>query len=145
MDEGKRLKKSDRTRAAIIDAARRLFAEAGYDRTSIRDIAAVAGADPALVIRYFGSKDQLFAQAAEITLRLPDLSAVPAAEIGLISPDISSPSGREAPAAAASPSFFAPPRRTRRRPRRSGRFSRPRFFRWCEAWVSQKARTNAQR
>lgn len=69
-----RLSKSDRTRASILASARRLFAESGYDGTSVRDIAADAGIDPALVIRYFGNKDALFAQAAEFALGLPDLS-----------------------------------------------------------------------
>jgi AcrR family transcriptional regulator len=51
------------TRAAILDAARRRFAAVGYDGASVRDIAAGAGIDPALVIRYFGSKDGLFREA----------------------------------------------------------------------------------
>ena len=57
--------KSARTRSAILDAAQRLFAEHGYDGTTVRDIAAQASIDPAMVIRYFGNKDELFAQAAE--------------------------------------------------------------------------------
>lgn len=77
-----KIKKSDRTRATILAAARKLFAENGFDRTSVRDVASAADVDPALVIRYFGSKDQLFAHAAEITLRLPDLSTIPRSEIG---------------------------------------------------------------
>src|SRR5438874_8196984 len=51
------------TRAAILEAARRGFADRGYGATSIRAIAAEAGVDPGLVIRFFGSKDALF-QAA---------------------------------------------------------------------------------
>ena len=51
------------TRAAILEAARRRFALLGYDGASVRDIAAAAGIDPALVIRYFGSKDRLFREA----------------------------------------------------------------------------------
>lgn len=74
--------KSDRTRDAILDAARRLFAEKGYDGTTVRDIAAAAGIDPAMVIRYFGGKDLLFARAADIDLGLPDLSALPRAMVG---------------------------------------------------------------
>lgn len=53
------------TRAAIADAAQRLFAERGYDATSVRAIAAEAGVDPALVIRHFGSKEALFLRAPE--------------------------------------------------------------------------------
>lgn len=40
--------------------ARRMFAERGYDKTSLRDIAAAAGVDPALIRHYFGSKAELF-------------------------------------------------------------------------------------
>jgi AcrR family transcriptional regulator len=74
--------KSDRTRAAILAAAETLFAAHGYERTTVRDIAAGAGIDPSMVIRYFGSKDQLFARVAEPDLRLPDLGAVERALIG---------------------------------------------------------------
>src|SRR5262249_39080076 len=51
------------TRAAILRAARRRFAEAGYDATSLRAVAADAGVDPGVVLHFFGSKDGLF-QAA---------------------------------------------------------------------------------
>jgi AcrR family transcriptional regulator len=70
------LKKSDRTRAAILEAARTLFAERGYEATTVREIALAAGADPALVIRYFGNKEELFVRATEFELRLPDVSAM---------------------------------------------------------------------
>jgi AcrR family transcriptional regulator len=75
-------RKSDRTRAAILDAARRLFAEHGHDGTTVRDIAAAASIDPAMVIRYFGSKDELFVRASAFDLRLPDLSKVKRAQVG---------------------------------------------------------------
>lgn len=48
------------TRNDIVATARRLFAESGYDKTSVRDIAAAAGVDPALIRHYFGSKAELF-------------------------------------------------------------------------------------
>jgi AcrR family transcriptional regulator len=51
------------TRERIADAARRLFAERGFDRTSIRAVAAEAGVDPALVHHYFGTKQRLFVAA----------------------------------------------------------------------------------
>ena len=54
-------------RAAIIDAARRQFAEQGYEGASMRAIARSAGVDPALVSYYFGSKSGLFLES----LRLP--------------------------------------------------------------------------
>jgi AcrR family transcriptional regulator len=48
------------TRQLLLETARRLFAEAGYDKTSVRDIAAAAGVDPALIRHYFGTKAELF-------------------------------------------------------------------------------------
>ena len=51
------------SREAILAAARRQFAEAGYERTSIRGVAADAGVDAALVVHFFGSKEQLFRAA----------------------------------------------------------------------------------
>lgn len=74
-------RRSDFTKAAILAAARERFAAQGYQAT-VRGIAAVAGVDPALVIRYFGSKEALFATAAEFDLRLPDVSGIPRADTG---------------------------------------------------------------
>ncbi|MBG6191813.1 AcrR family transcriptional regulator [Arthrobacter sp. CAN_A212] len=45
----------------ILDAARVLFAEHGYQRTTVRMIAERAGVDPSLAIYFFSSKEQLFA------------------------------------------------------------------------------------
>ncbi len=50
----------------ILAAARHIFAELGYDRTTIRAVASAAGVDPGLVMHYFGSKDLLFARAVEV-------------------------------------------------------------------------------
>lgn len=55
-----------RTRLAILDAARGLFAEHGYEQTTIRAVAQRAGVDPALVMQHFGSKAGLFEVASEI-------------------------------------------------------------------------------
>ena len=74
-------RRSDRTRAAILRAARDTFAAHGYERTTIRAVASVAGIDPAMVMRYFGSKAQLFEAALDIDLRLPDLTDVPSDEL----------------------------------------------------------------
>lgn len=54
------------TRAAILDAARELFATGGFAGTSVRAVAASAGVDPALVHHYFGSKDDLFVAALQL-------------------------------------------------------------------------------
>jgi AcrR family transcriptional regulator len=51
------------TREAILDAARRAFAEQGYQRATIRGVAELAGVDPALVHHYFGTKQGLFVAA----------------------------------------------------------------------------------
>lgn len=48
------------TRDELVATARRMFAEGGYDKTSLRDIAAAAAVDPALIRHYFGSKAELF-------------------------------------------------------------------------------------
>ncbi|MBR1871135.1 MAG: TetR/AcrR family transcriptional regulator [Kiritimatiellae bacterium] len=50
----------ERTRAAIVAAAEEEFAENGYQGTSVRAIAKRAGANAALAIRYFGSKEELY-------------------------------------------------------------------------------------
>jgi AcrR family transcriptional regulator len=51
------------TREAILAAAGRHFAEHGYDRASLRGIAAEAGVDQKLIAHFFGSKQQLFVAA----------------------------------------------------------------------------------
>ena len=48
------------TRLALLDAAAKLFAERGFDRTTVREIAKEAGANQSLLFRYFGSKEALF-------------------------------------------------------------------------------------
>src|SRR5918999_843227 len=76
------MKKSDRTKAVILAAARERFAESGFERATIRAIAADAHIDPSMVNRYFGNKDQLFAAAAEFDLQIPDLSDVDREQLG---------------------------------------------------------------
>ena len=51
------------TRQAILEAARRRFAEHGFDGATIRGIATDAGVDPALVHHFYGSKEKLFVVA----------------------------------------------------------------------------------
>lgn len=55
-----RVRNAAATRQAILEAATRRFAKEGYDGASLREIAADAGVDAALVSRYFGSKEELF-------------------------------------------------------------------------------------
>jgi AcrR family transcriptional regulator len=54
------------TRTAILEAARESFGASGYAGTTIRGIARTAGVDPALVHRFFGSKESLFGAALEL-------------------------------------------------------------------------------
>ena len=70
------------TKAVILAAARQRFAESGFERATIRAIAADANIDPSMVMRYFGSKDQLFAAAADFDLQIPDLSDVEPGDVG---------------------------------------------------------------
>ncbi|WP_328475801.1 TetR/AcrR family transcriptional regulator [Actinoplanes sp. NBC_00393] len=56
-----------RTEEKILAAARQMFADLGYDRTTIRAVARVAGVDAGLVMHYFGSKDELFARSTELS------------------------------------------------------------------------------
>ena len=60
------------TREQIAVAARSLFAEVGYERTTFRRIAAEAGVDPALVVHYYGSKEDLFRQVMELPEGISD-------------------------------------------------------------------------
>jgi AcrR family transcriptional regulator len=66
----------------ILAAARERFAESGFERATIRAIAADANIDPSMVMRYFGNKDQLFAAAADFDLAIPDLSGVDSDQVG---------------------------------------------------------------
>ncbi|HWM03799.1 MAG TPA: TetR family transcriptional regulator [Actinophytocola sp.] len=69
-------------REAILRAARDRFGADGYDRATVRAIAADAEVDPSMVMRYFGSKRQLFALAVNFDLRFPDLTRTPRDRVG---------------------------------------------------------------
>ncbi|MGK5528998.1 TetR/AcrR family transcriptional regulator [Streptomyces sp. URMC 129] len=71
-----RAERRRRTQERILDSARDLFAQHGFERTTIRGVAAAAGVDPALVMQYYGSKQELFARAAQVPVPL----ATPAAQ-----------------------------------------------------------------
>ena len=64
------------TREAILAAARRQFAAQGYDRTSMRGIAAEAGVDQALVAHFFGAKQQLFVEVVRLPFEPSELLPV---------------------------------------------------------------------
>jgi AcrR family transcriptional regulator len=60
------------TRSALLLAAQTLMAQRGVEGTSTRDVANAAGVNQALVYRYFGSKEKLFAEAATASVGTPD-------------------------------------------------------------------------
>jgi AcrR family transcriptional regulator len=66
---GARKRDAEATQAAILEAAKVHFAKSGYDGAYLRDIAADAGVDAALINRYFGGKDGLFAAALKHSIR----------------------------------------------------------------------------
>ena len=74
------------TREAIAEAARRQFAELGYDRATLRGIAGEAGVDAALVVQFYGSKDALFREVMAlpptVAEALAALSEGPKATVG---------------------------------------------------------------
>jgi AcrR family transcriptional regulator len=75
-------RKSDLARDRILDAARRIFADDGYERATIRAIAAEASINPSMVIRYYGSKEGLFAAVAKLDFKIAALAGVPVAQLG---------------------------------------------------------------
>ena len=74
--------RSEGTRRAILGAARATFAARGYEQTTIRAVAARAGVDASMVMRYFQSKAGLFTAAVTMDLQVPDLRSVPASRRG---------------------------------------------------------------
>jgi AcrR family transcriptional regulator len=74
--------RSEGTRRAILGAARATFAARGYEQTTIRGVAAQAGVDASMVMRYFHSKAGLFAAAVTMDLEVPDLRSAPAGRRG---------------------------------------------------------------
>lgn len=74
------------TREEILVAARAVFAEHGYDRGTVRLVAATAAVDPALIYHYFDSKQQLFVAAMDLTwdweALLPAIAEGPRHEMG---------------------------------------------------------------
>jgi AcrR family transcriptional regulator len=67
-------RKGERTRRRILEAGRRVFGEVGYDRATIRAIAAEAQVDKSSVIQYFGSKEQLFREALDLRINVDALT-----------------------------------------------------------------------
>lgn len=76
------MKKSERTKTAILAVAREIFAEHGYEGATVRAIAERASIDPAMIIRYFDSKDGLFSLASEVDLGLAEIDFTTAGSVG---------------------------------------------------------------
>ena len=74
-EPAERIRKRDAaaTRAAILQAARRRFASQPFEQVGVREVAADAGVDAALITRYFGSKEDLF---HEVVNDCPDASEI---------------------------------------------------------------------
>ncbi|MFI7702942.1 TetR family transcriptional regulator [Nonomuraea sp. NPDC049480] len=74
------------TRGEILAAARRVFAEKGFDKATVRGIAREAKVDPALVHHYFETKEGMFAAAMQLPVSpdkvIPVLLEGPREEIG---------------------------------------------------------------
>lgn len=66
-------RKGQRTRRQILDAARAVFGEVGYERATIRGIAATANVDKSSIIKYFGTKQRLFEEAVTWTIPIDDV------------------------------------------------------------------------
>lgn len=64
----KRARDAERTAADILHAAQRVFSSHSYSEAGVRQIAALAGVNPALVNRYFGGKEKLFEAALDEAL-----------------------------------------------------------------------------
>ena len=76
---------ADERREKIVDAARRVFEQTGFDGARTRDLAAAAGVNEALLYRHFGSKEELFEAAVatpleEAVSKVVELSGAPPEE-----------------------------------------------------------------
>jgi len=81
--EKPRRDRSAAVKDAIRASARRLFTAQGFDATGIREIAAEADVNPAIVIRHFGSKEQLFIETVDNVTAWKELLAGPIDTLGV--------------------------------------------------------------
>src|SRR6202034_433279 len=101
---GSRAEQRRRTEARILDAAARVFAAAGYERATIRAVAAAASVDAGLVMHYFGSKQELFRRV--IDAPVPEVSGAPGQAAEQI---LASLADRLGSGPGAAPGFVRPP------------------------------------
>lgn len=66
-----RWRSGEQSKQRILQFARELFNEHGYDRTTVRAIATAAGVDPAMVFYFFGTKQGLFSAVVEMSGTVP--------------------------------------------------------------------------
>jgi AcrR family transcriptional regulator len=78
---------AEETRVRLLAAAQAAFAQQGYSSTGIREIAARAGVNSALLARYFGSKAALFEAALVQSINLAGLTAAPRGVFGQVLAD----------------------------------------------------------
>lgn len=74
--------RSQPTRDRILEAAKLIFGRDGYDHATIRAIAAAADINPAMVMRYYGNKDTLFAAVTNFQPDVSALAKVPRSRLG---------------------------------------------------------------
>lgn len=67
------MREPSKTRQRILEAAQRCFSKKSFDATGVREIAADAGVNIALLNRYFGSKERLFEEAVAKAIQIDDL------------------------------------------------------------------------
>ncbi|HZA12322.1 TetR/AcrR family transcriptional regulator [Mycobacterium sp.] len=79
---GPRKRDAAATKARLLDAARQLFLRHGYRATGLREVAAKAGVDVTLVRRYFGSKQQLFIDATDVSENVDAVRRAPDDAVG---------------------------------------------------------------
>lgn len=68
--------KAEERRTQLIDTALQVFAKKGFDKTSVRELAAAAGVAQGLMYHYFKSKDQLLEAVVERHSFLPQLTSL---------------------------------------------------------------------
>jgi AcrR family transcriptional regulator len=66
-------RKGQRTRRQILEAARAVFGDVGYERATIRGIASAANVDKSSIVKYFGTKQKLFEEAVTWTIPIHDV------------------------------------------------------------------------
>ena len=81
-----RQRDAERTRAALLSAARTLFSTRGFANTGVREVAELAGVNSSLVGRYFGSKQGLFRAVLEEVLDLSPEDIEPPPTFGTRAP-----------------------------------------------------------